>query len=142
MRSVCRWLVPVLGLWSGAAWAGDTEVWFGGSLDTGAVVARPGGRRAGCDGRRFHGPRGEEEEEEERIYELPSWDPDWRDAPQVVVFPDGGIPVGARDRLIAECTWRNDTDEVLGFPTEMCVLMGLAYPLTETLSCDSGRPQP
>lgn len=90
------------------------------------------------------GPRGQEEEEEEveRIYDLPSWEPEWRDAPQVVLFPNGGLPVSARDRLIAECTWRNDTYEVLGFPTEMCVLMGLAYPLNGTLSCDSGRPQP
>lgn len=46
MRSVCRRLAPVLGLWSGAAWAGDTELWFGGSLDTGAVVARPNGGTA------------------------------------------------------------------------------------------------
>jgi hypothetical protein len=82
------------------------------------------------------------EEEPERIYELPSWDPAWRDAPQVVAFPDGGIPVKAEDRLIGECTWWNDTDEVLGFPTEMCVLMGLAYPLNGMINCDSGRPQP
>lgn len=88
------------------------------------------------------GPGGEAAGDEQRVYDLPSWDPDWRDAPQVVVFPDGGIPVAAEDRLIGECTWKNDTDEVLGFPTEMCVLMGLAYPLSGTLDCDSGRPQP
>lgn len=77
---------------------------------------------------------------EERIYDVPTWDPAWRDAPQVVLFPDGGIPVGPEDHLVGECTWQNDTDQTLGFPTEMCVLMGLVWPLDETLNCDSGKP--
>lgn len=81
-------------------------------------------------------------EEGERIYDVAVWNGEWRDAPQILTFPGDGLPVQADERLYGSCTWYNTTDETLGFPHEMCVLMGLAWPLEEAIGCDAAHPDP
>lgn len=90
-------------------------------------------------GQSIHGEILRSDGSKELIYEQQEWQAEWRDAPQILYFEDG-IPVTEGEELHGTCVWNNDSDDVLEFPTEMCVLMGLAWPLDETLGCDAGTP--
>jgi hypothetical protein len=92
----------------------------------------------------FGATLGEEQpaEEAEVVYDVPVWNEDWRYAPQILMFPDDGLEVKASDRLYGQCDWYNDTDTTLTFPNEMCVLMGLAWPLEQAIGCDGAHPPP
>lgn len=71
----------------------------------------------------------------ERIYDVPDWDPAFRDAPPIFNFAPGEMALLAGDRFKTTCTWENDTDTALVFPAEMCTLSGLVYPAEEPLLC-------
>jgi hypothetical protein len=68
-------------------------------------------------------------------YEIPEWDPVYRDAPPLnryerdeLWFEPGGV-------LRTNCEWFNDTDEVLEFPAEMCATYGMLVGSTTPVVC-------
>lgn len=73
-----------------------------------------------------------------RIYEIPDWDPDWTYEPQVKFFADGSLTTRTGDVFSTQCSWDNQSGEELEFPKEMCVAIGMAYPLDMPILCDTG----
>ncbi|MEZ4234619.1 MAG: hypothetical protein R3F59_00320 [Myxococcota bacterium] len=74
--------------------------------------------------------------DETRLYEVPEWDPVYRDAP---VLRDGltePLELKADRSYRTTCSWLNDTDEALTFPNEMCVTVAYVYPQKATIICD------
>ena len=65
------------------------------------------------------------------------WDPQMRYLPELVRFP-GGLEVQAGDVFRGSCTFFNRDPQPLGFPQEMCVLEGTAWPMNEPFLCDVG----
>jgi hypothetical protein len=62
------------------------------------------------------------------------WTPGMRfDAP--IVEPEGGLMLHRGDRITTSCTWKNDTDAVLTFPTEMCGAPGMVMPTERPVFC-------
>jgi hypothetical protein len=72
------------------------------------------------------------------IYEVPEWDPIFRDAPVYESYGDGEFVVQAGDVFTTSCTWDNDEDRDLEFPSEMCVTFGMIYPATVPVICEPG----
>lgn len=72
----------------------------------------------------------------ERIYDLPEWDPDWVYNPQVKAYADGEVVTKPGELFRTTCNWDNVTGEELSFPKEMCVAVGLAYPMESPILCD------
>ncbi len=72
-------------------------------------------------------------------YKLRVGDVQFRDAPPINTYEVGAFPVAAGERFATTCSWHNDTDAPLTFPTEMCATVGFAYPLTVPIVCDPGR---
>ena len=72
----------------------------------------------------------------ERVYDIPQWDLQYRDAPPINVYAPGEFQVKAGESFTTTCAWENDTDEPLGFPVEMCATVGFAYPQTVALVCE------
>lgn len=60
------------------------------------------------------------------IYDA-DWDPALRDSFPVVHF-DPPLVLTPSDRLITRCTWRNDEEGSIAFPTEMCATFMPFYP--------------
>jgi len=71
-----------------------------------------------------------------RLYEISEWDPVFRDAPPIDEYPVDTFQVKAGDTFRTTCSWYNDTPETLGFPTEMCASVGMAYPTVLPIICD------
>ncbi len=71
----------------------------------------------------------------QRIYDIPEWDPNYRDRPPIQEFADGDFQVSAGDSFTTTCTWDNTTNASLGFPEEMCVTFGFAYESRVPLIC-------
>jgi hypothetical protein len=69
------------------------------------------------------------------LYDVPVWDPLYRDLPPLERYAEGELHLAAGDRLRTTCTWDNDTDHVMTFPEEMCVMFATAYPLEAPLIC-------
>jgi hypothetical protein len=70
------------------------------------------------------------------FYEIPEWDPVYRDAPVIDYYPDDSMPVPAGTSFQTTCSWSNDQDEPLVFPHEMCVGLNIVYPQKTTVICD------
>ncbi len=73
------------------------------------------------------------------VYEVPAWDPVYRDQAPVTNFTSEPYSLAAGTTLRTTCEWFNDTDEPLEFPHEMCVSVSLVYPLLTTNICDGGN---
>ena len=71
----------------------------------------------------------------ERIYDIEQWLPEHRDDPPGNDMWDAPMHLVPGDMFTTRCTWFNDTDEVLGFPQEMCAAVGMAYPLRSPVTC-------
>jgi hypothetical protein len=73
----------------------------------------------------------------EVIYEIPQWDPQFRDAP---VYADlgAGLTLQPGSVLTTRCAYDNTTDHVLEFPEEMCVTFAMVYPTKLPIICDPG----
>ena len=71
----------------------------------------------------------------ETIYEIPLWDPVFRDAPPYVEYQEGEFVVGPGDTFNTHCEWYNNTDAVIDFPAEMCVTFGMVYPYKVPMIC-------
>lgn len=72
------------------------------------------------------------------VFDVDNWEPQFRDAPPTVRYSEGDyvIPLDATFRTT--CSWFNDTDAPIEFPHEMCVSVGMVYPQTTSVICDSG----
>jgi hypothetical protein len=70
------------------------------------------------------------------LYAVPEWDPVMRDAPPMNRYEEAPLQVRAGDSFTTHCEWNNDTDHEMGFPEEMCVTFGMAYPLKVPIICD------
>lgn len=71
------------------------------------------------------------------LYDIPTWDPLYRDAPPFDVYLDAPYQVRAGESFRTNCAWFNTTDEVLDFPAEMCVTFGMVYPARVAVTCDA-----
>jgi hypothetical protein len=69
------------------------------------------------------------------IYEVEEWEPVLRDSPTYVQFERDEFQLGPDDRVTTTCTWFNGSDEEIGFPQEMCVTFGMAYPTRVPVIC-------
>jgi hypothetical protein len=70
------------------------------------------------------------------IYDQPDWNPQWRDAPPVQPFDPGEMTFAMGSTIRTTCTWFNDTDAPLQFPTEMCDTVTVVYPQLTSIICD------
>jgi len=75
----------------------------------------------------------------EDIYTVDPWEPEYRDFPVMVNFPDGGLAVREGEVFRTSCNWKNTTDELIGYPDEMCTTFVSAYPLEEPITCMLGE---
>lgn len=73
-----------------------------------------------------HGLAGEGAEPS-TLYEIPEWDPEFRDAPPMNAYGLDAYKVSPGDVFTTTCRWFNDTDSMIDFPQEMCVATGMAY---------------
>jgi len=73
----------------------------------------------------------------ERLYEIPEWDPQFRDLPPIERYETDALQVQAGESFTTTCVFDNDTGGELTFPTEMCVSTGIVYPATVPFICDS-----
>lgn len=72
----------------------------------------------------------------ETVYDVPAWDPLYRDAPPYNVYDEGEYTVQPGDVFRTTCTWFNDLDQALDFPSEMCATAMMAYPSKVPLVCE------
>lgn len=72
----------------------------------------------------------------ESLYRVADWDPAYREAPPVNEYAKGGMRVHAGDAFTTRCAWDNDSGGVLGFPEEMCLTFGMAYPARQPIVCE------
>lgn len=72
----------------------------------------------------------------ETIYEVPTWDPLYRDLPPVNEYEVGEFLVKAGDSFRTTCGWYNDEDYELGFPQEMCATAMMVYPAKVPVVCE------
>lgn len=80
-----------------------------------------------------------EDGSEENLYDIPTWDPVFRDAPPYNQYLDAPLQVKAGERFRTNCSWFNTEDHAVGFPSEMCVTFSMAYPSRVPLTCDASR---
>ena len=62
--------------------------------------------------------------------------PALRDSPEVLFF-DEPIILEEGDKVIVTCAWTNTTEEVLGWPEEMCVALMYYTPGAGFMMCDT-----
>lgn len=62
------------------------------------------------------------------LFEIAEWDPTYRDISPVNNFEAGTMLIPAGTTIRTSCTWYNDTDTDLIFPSEMCSGVGFVYP--------------
>lgn len=73
--------------------------------------------------------------ETSRIYEVPAWESTFRDAPPMQTYQPDEFTLHPGDTVHTSCDWYNDTDQPIDFPHEMCVSVGLGYPLLTASIC-------
>jgi hypothetical protein len=61
------------------------------------------------------------------------------DPPRIYLEREEAMVVQPGDTLSIDCTYFNDTDEVLGFPLEMCTGFGFFFPAEAQFDCTDGR---
>ncbi len=71
-----------------------------------------------------------------RIYDIPVWDPEYRDTPPVEQPAMPGLPVKAGDRFTTSCSFFNTKDAELDYPYEMCASTGMMYPSRVPVFCN------
>lgn len=75
----------------------------------------------------------------ERIYDLPDWNPQWRNDPVQEDFDGAGLEVHPGDRFVTTCRWDNNTGGTIYFPEEMCGTSGILYGSMAPINCDPSR---
>lgn len=72
----------------------------------------------------------------ELLYDIPEWDVSFRDLAPTNEWAPGEFTVRPGDRFRTTCNYYNDTADNLGFPEEMCVSVGMAYPAVVPVMCE------
>lgn len=73
------------------------------------------------------------------IYQVDDWDGSLHPYfPVISNFAQGELEVDEGDIFRTHCEWDNPTDQILGFPAEMCTTAIVAYPMNKPLSCIDG----
>lgn len=72
-----------------------------------------------------------------RLFDLPVWDPSWRDLPPTNFYDPGEFTVEEGDVFTTSCTWFNTTDLPMVLPQEMCVTFGMVYPAKVPVICEA-----
>lgn len=73
--------------------------------------------------------------EMEKIYEIDTWQADFRDKPPLNDYDPEEFAFKAGSTLRTNCTWFNDTDAAIEFPDEMCATYGMLYPSLSPVVC-------
>ena len=68
-------------------------------------------------------------------YEIPEWDPVYRDAPPLNHYERDELWFRSDGTLRTTCEWFNDTDEALEFPAEMCATYGMLIGSVSPVVC-------
>ena len=71
----------------------------------------------------------------ERIYDIPEWDPDFRDDPPLTEWAPETYQVKAGDSFVTKCHYFNNRDYPLLYPEEMCLSVGMLYPAESEVGC-------
>lgn len=74
----------------------------------------------------------------EPLYAIDEWTSEYHWLPPIVSFEPGELNALAGESYEVSCTWDNNSDETLGFPTEMCNAVAVVAPLNGTLTCLGG----
>ena len=69
------------------------------------------------------------------LLRVDQWDPNYRFAQPSRGFSVFDYPIEEGDQLRTHCTWFNSTDEVLGYPLEMCTTSGALLGMESTQYC-------
>lgn len=75
-------------------------------------------------------------EQTDRVYEVATWDPVYRDAPIIHEYEENEFIIEPGDMFTTTCSWFNDQDKDLTWPHEMCVTFAMVYPAKVPVICD------
>ena len=68
-------------------------------------------------------------------YSVPEWKADYRDNPPINLYTTAPKRLAAGTLVRVSCTWANTTDQMMGFPTEMCASFGFVGGTKEGFDC-------
>lgn len=80
--------------------------------------------------------------ETERILEVESWHPSFREDPPLWNWGAGEMVIRPGEIIQTHCTWDNPSNQDLGFPEEMCTSFGAAYPMETNIFCGGSGDGP
>jgi hypothetical protein len=69
------------------------------------------------------------------LYEVTTWQADYRDEPPVNLYISNPLPVAAGTVVRTTCAWANDKDTALTYPHEMCATFGLLAGTRDAFVC-------
>ncbi len=75
----------------------------------------------------------------ETIFEIPEWNPLYKDYPRIQPYELGELHVEPGDAFRTTCRWTNDTGKTQPDPAEMCSLEMVVTPLDKPMLCLNGR---
>jgi hypothetical protein len=73
-----------------------------------------------------------------KLYGIDAWKPEYRDDPPMNLYMKNPMRLTKGTVVRTSCTWDNDTDRLLDFPSEMCVTFGFAAGTKDPVVCWSG----
>ncbi|MBX7115876.1 MAG: hypothetical protein K1X64_16220 [Myxococcaceae bacterium] len=69
------------------------------------------------------------------LYSVDQWKPEYRDAPPVNLYLSAPLKLAKNSILRTTCTWNNDTDKTIHFPSEMCTGFALITGTEKPIVC-------
>jgi hypothetical protein len=78
-------------------------------------------------------------EENTKIYAVEEWTPEYRDYPPLSSWEPDELLLTPDDSLSISCTWKNNEEEALSFPQEMCTAKGLVLDTEDAIFCVNGN---
>ena len=81
---------------------------------------------------------GPSEDELQRIYQVDTWVPEFRDVPPVELYASQPLQLAAGTVMRTTCRWENRTGEAAYFPQEMCTGFGVLAGTKELYDCRTG----
>jgi len=70
-----------------------------------------------------------------KLYEVTEWQAEYRDSPPVNLYTTNQQDVPAGTVMRTTCSWKNDTNDALHYPHEMCATFGLLAGTKESYVC-------
>ena len=75
------------------------------------------------------------------IYDVPAWEPEYRDTPPVNLFTTETLKVTKGTVFRTTCKWNNSTDREIEFPEEMCAAFASITGTRDPVTCFVGLTQ-